>query len=376
MILKDLALCLDRIFNRYVALDWDKTGLQIGDPEKDIKKILVTLNITGDEVDEAISTNSDLILSHHPLIFNPLDTILSSKIIEKDIAKLIKNDIAVYAAHSNYDMMEGGLNDFVALHLGLIKLETIEDEYEQWYKFVVFVPEEAAEKIREIICQCGGGKWQNYSCCTFNTEGKGTFIPHEGSKPYTGKVGKMNFVDETRIECIVNKRDIGNLVDAVVKAHPYEEVAYDVYKIENKFKTDGLGRLGEFKKPQTFKSFSKKIKQVLGTEVFRWMYKKDVKVDAKKIEKAALVCGSANSLTGRLADIDCDLVVVGEISYHNALRIIESDKILVAVGHGSSEALAITGMSDKLEEFFKREKIKIGIIKSKYGYKSWRYQID
>jgi len=376
MILKDLALCLDRIFNRHIALDWDKTGLQIGDLEKDIKKILVTLDITGDESDEAVSTNSDLILSHHPLIFNPLDTILSSKTYEKEIVKLIKNDIAVYTAHTNYDMMAGGLNDFVAASLGLIKIETIEETYEQWYKFVVFVPEEAAGKIRDVVCQYGGGKWQNYSCCTFNIEGKGTFIPHEGSKPYTGKVGKMNYIDEVRIECIVNEKDLGKLVDAVIKAHPYEEVAYDVYKIENKFKAAGLGRLGEFEMPRTFKSFSKKIKQVLGIEVFRWMYKKDIKVDARKIEKAAVVCGSANSLTVSLADIDCDLVIVGEISYHNALRIIERGKILVAVGHGSSEALAITGMSDRLEEFFKKEKIKIGIIKSKYGYKSWRYQID
>ncbi|HJX01694.1 MAG TPA: Nif3-like dinuclear metal center hexameric protein, partial [Candidatus Humimicrobiaceae bacterium] len=321
MILKDLALCLDRIFNRRIALDWDKTGLQIGDQEKDIKKILVTLDITADEADEAVRTNSDLILSHHPLIFNPLDTILSSKNIEKEILKLIKNDIAVYSAHTNYDMMAGGLNDFIAESLGLININIIEEANEQWYKFVVFVPEEAAGKIRDVICKYGGGKWQNYSCCTFNIEGKGTFIPHEGSKPYTGKVGKMNFVDEIRIECIVNEMDLGKLVDSVVKAHPYEEVAYDVYKIDNKFKAAGLGRLGEFKKPQTFKSFSQKIKRVLGIEVFKWMYKKDVKVDAKKIGKAALVCGSANSLTGRLADIDCDLVVVGEISYHNALQI-------------------------------------------------------
>ncbi len=376
MILKDLALCLDRIFNRHIALDWDKTGLEIGDAQKDIKKILVTLDITGDEADEAVTTNSDLILCHHPLIFNPLSTILDSKTTEKEILKLIKNGIAVYAAHTNYDMMAGGLNDLIAGNLGLININIIEEANEQWYKFVVFVPKEAAGKIRDVICRYGGGKWQNYSCCTFNIEGKGTFIPYEGSKPYTGKVGRMNFVDEVRIECIVNGRDLWILVDAVVKAHPYEEVAYDVYKIENKFKAAGLGRLGEFEKPQTFKSFSQKIKRVLGIEVFRWMYKKDVKVDAKKIEKTALVCGSANSLTGRLADIDCDLVVVGEISYHNALRIIESGKILVAVGHSSSEALAITGMSAILEEFLKKEKIKIDILKSKYGYRSWRYQID
>src|SRR3989304_4600109 len=217
--------------------------------------------------------------------------------------------------------MTGGLNDFVAGILGFTNIEIIEERYEQWYKFVVFVPGEAAEEIRKIICQHGGGKWQNYSCCTFNVEGKGTFIPHKGSKPYTGKVGYMNYVDEVRIECIVNERELGSLIDAVVKAHPYEEVAYDVYKIENKFKGIGLGRWGELKKPQSFKSFTEKVKQELGIEVFSWMCKKDIKVDDKKIGKVALVCGSANSLTQRLIGIDCDLVIVGEISYHNALQI-------------------------------------------------------
>ena len=376
MILKDLALCLDKIFNRHVALIWDKTGLQIGNLEKDIKKILVTLDITSDVADEAVSTNSGLILTHHPLIFNSLDTILSSRTGEKEILELVENGIAVYSAHTNYDLMTGGLNDFVAGILGFTNIEIIEERYEQWYKFVVFVPGEAAEEIRKIICQHGGGKWQNYSCCTFNVEGKGTFIPHKGSKPYTGKVGYMNYVDEVRIECIVNERELGSLIDAVVKAHPYEEVAYDVYKIENKFKGIGLGRWGELKKPQSFKSFTEKVKQELGIEVFSWMCKKDIKVDDKKIGKVALVCGSANSLTQRLVGIDCDLVIVGEIGYHNALRIIESGKILIATGHGSSEALAITGMSDKLEDFLKKEKIEIDILKSKLGYKSWRYQID
>lgn len=376
MILKDLALCLDKIFNRHVALIWDKTGLQIGNLEKDIKKILVTLDITSDVADEAVSTNSGLILTHHPLIFNSLDTILSSRTGEKEILELVENGIAVYSAHTNYDLMTGGLNDFVAGILGFTNIEIIEERYEQWHKFVVFVPGEAAEEIRKIICQHGGGKWQNYSCCTFNVEGKGTFIPHKGSKPYTGKVGYMNYVDEVRIECIVNERELGSLIDAVVKAHPYEEVAYDVYKIENKFKGIGLGRWGELKKPQSFKSFAEKVKQELGIEVFSWMCKKDIKMDDKKIGKVALVCGSANSLTQRLVGIDCDLVIVGEIGYHNALQIMESGKILIATGHGSSEALAITGMSDKLEDFIKKEKIEIDILKSRSGYKSWRYQID
>jgi dinuclear metal center YbgI/SA1388 family protein len=376
MILKELVLCLDKIFNRSLALDWDKTGLQIGNLESDIKKILVTLDITSDVADEAINTNSNLILTHHPLIFNSLNTILSSRTVEKKVLALVENRIAVYCAHTNYDLMAGGLNDLVASDLGLVDTEIIEGQYEQWYKFVIFVPGEAAEEVRKVICQYGGGKWQNYSCCTFSVEGKGTFMPQEGSKPYTGKSGYINYVDEVRIECIVNERDLSSLIDAVVKAHPYEEVAYDVYKVENKFKEIGIGRLGKLEKPQTFKNFAGKIKQGLGIDGFEWLYKEDIKVDDKKINKVAIVCGSANSLTNSLADIDCDLVLVGEIGYHNALQIIESGKILIAAGHSSSEALAVTGMSGKLEDFFRGKKIKIDILESRSGYKSWRYRVD
>src|SRR3989304_542934 len=179
--------------------------------------------------------------------------------------------------------MTGGLNDFVAGILGFTNIEIIEERYEQWYKFVVFVPGEAAEEIRKIICQHGGGKWQNYSCCTFNVEGKGTFIPHKGSKPYTGKVGYMNYVDEVRIECIVNERELGSLIDAVVKAHPYEEVAYDVYKIENKLKGIGLGRWGELKKPHSFTTAASKLESERATARPTKASAQDIKMDDKKI---------------------------------------------------------------------------------------------
>lgn len=376
MILKELALSLDKIFNRSLALSWDKAGLQIGNLESDINKILITLDITGEVVDEAVNLNSDLILAHHPLIFNSLDTILSSKAGEKEILTLIENRIAVYCAHTNYDLMTGGLNDFVASTLDLTGTEIIEEQYEQWYKFVVFVPLKAEEKIRKVICQHGGGKWQNYTCCTFNIEGKGTFIPQKGSKPYIGEVGCVNYVDEVRIECIVNERNLSSLIDATIKAHPYEEVAYDVYKIENKFKDAGIGRLGKLKEPESFRDFTRKIKDRLGISGFKWLCKEDIKVDSKKIRKVAVVCGSGNSIARRLADIDYDLVIVGEIGYHNALQIIESGKILVAIGHGSSEKLATVDMCNKLEDFFQKQKIKIDILKSRLGYKSWRYQVD
>jgi len=376
MILKQLVLHLDRIFNKKLALSWDKIGLQIGNLESDIKKILITLDATGGTVGEAVSKNCGLILAHHPLIFDSLDTILSSGSGEKKILTLIENKVAFYCAHTNYDAMAGGLNDFAAGLLGLVNTGVIEDQDEQWYKFVVFVPVGSEEKVRKTICDQGSGKWRNYSCCTFSARGKGTFTPHEGSKPFIGKTGKMSLVDEVRIECIVGRNNLDELIKAVVSAHPYEEVAYDVYRIENKFKDEGIGRYGELEVPCSFKDFTAVVKDKLKIENLRWMFDKDTDIASKKIKKVALVCGSANSLSGKLADIDCDLVLVGEIGYHNAEKIIESGKVVMEIGHGISEKPAIDGMYNKLKSFFLKQKIEMDILKSKTGYRFWRYKFE
>lgn len=374
MILKELALALDKIFEKNLAMDWDKEGLEIGNLDSDVGKILVALNVTGDVAEEAASTGCDLVIAHHPLIFNPVENILSQGITGRVILKLIENKVAVYCAHTNYDAMSGGLNDLFISVLGLTGTEVIEGQNKQWYKFVIFTPRESEEKVREAICGQDGGKWRNYSCCTFSSEGKGTFIPGEGSKPYTGKVGRINYVDEVRLECIVNEENLAGLVRAAIDAHPYEEPAYDIYRIENKFAESGIGRLGKLKKQMPFKDFANEIKKKLNIDGFQWMGREDLK--DKKISSVAAVCGSASSLTARLASIDCDVIVVGEIGYHEALEIIESGKIIIAVGHGNSEKLAIDGIYRRLKDYFKENKIKIDILKSESEYSTWRYRVE
>lgn len=376
MILKELALCLDKVFNKNLALAWDKAGLQIGNLESNIKKILVTLNLVDAVAEEAINSGSNLIITHHPLIFNSLDTILSSVIGQKEILKLIENHISVYCAHTNYDSMAGGLNEVLAGKLELVDLDIIEEQSKQWYKFVIFVPPEAEEKIRNVICREGGGSWRNYSCCTFNVKGKGTFIPLEGSKPYTGKIGNINYADEVRIECIVDEKNLNRLIKEAIKAHPYEEVAYDIYRIENKFREAGAGRVGRLKENKTFADFSREIKGKLNIENFMWLSRDNIRPVNRRINKVAVVCGSANSLSGSLKNTDCDTVVVGEIGYHNALEIAESGKLIIVLGHGNSEKFAVDDIYNKLKKYFKENKIKAGILKSKRGYNLWRYEVE
>jgi dinuclear metal center YbgI/SA1388 family protein len=381
MILKDVTLHLDKLFEIYLAASWDKPGLQIGNLDNDIKQVLISVDVTDQVIREAKESNSGLIISHHPLIFYPLNSIINNNSNGKKILDLMENKISVYSAHTNYDSMHGGLNDYLAKKLELKNIVVIEPSDEQWYKFVIFVPIEAENKIRDIIGQNGGGRWGNYSNCTFNIHGKGTFKPLEGSNPYSGKTGELSTVNEVRIECIVSENNLSPLVQSVLKSHPYEEPAYDIYKIENKFTSAGFGRTGELEESMKAADFFKILKDKLHLKNFRWRINPGENNNPENlmIKKVAVINGSANSLSQRISisDYGCDLVVAGELKYQNSIEIIESGKILIEIGHYESEKLAIDDIYEKLLIYFKKNNINnLKIIKTKIENSSWRYYID
>jgi len=280
MILKELVSYLDRILNKELALSSDRVGLQVGNPDSDIKKILVALDVTRDIIEEAAAEKAGLILTHHPLIFAPLDTILGSKAGEREILTLAEKGIASYCAHTNYDFMPGGLNDYKAEILGL-----------------------------------------------------------ENTK--------------------------------IIDGRPDDEA----FSIVNKISGAGNGRLGELKKPESFKDFTKRVKDRLKIKGLRWMCDSRIDISSIKIKKVASASGSVNALTEKFTGIECDAIVVGEIKYHNALKIADSGKLIIEVGHGGSERPAIDGMYEKLNDFFKKHNIKMEILKSSVGCKIWRYEI-
>ncbi len=299
MILKELAAVFDTIFYKNLALDWDKIGLRVGNIQKDIRKILITLDLTDTVIQEAIEAKVDFILSHHPLLIEPMDSFLDTISLGAKLLEIIKHDIAIYTAHTNYDIMPEGLNVIFAKKLGIADIKPV---------------------YLEPAC--------------------------------------------------------------ITKAHPYEE---------NKITEGGLGIIGEFDIPVKLPAFFKKIKESLAISGFRWItgktHGKSQKEPAtimndglqnKLVKKILVINGSANSFTQRIAvsDFDCDIVIVGELNYHSALEIAESGKIIIEIGHGDSEKFAVDGMYDILNRYFKENDIKdIEIIKSKEGYKSWRYYI-
>jgi len=303
MILKELATVFDTIFYKNLALDWDKTGLSVGNIQKDIRKILITLDLTDSVIQEAIRAKVDLLLSHHPLLMEPIDSFLDTNSLGSKLLEIIKNSMALYTAHTNYDIMPEGLNAIFAKKLGLAGIKSA---------------------------------YLEPACAS--------------------------------------------------KAHPDEE---------NKFAEGGLGIIGELDVPVKLPVFFKKVKESLAISGFRWIAGKNQnKIPGKLQDKAAtiknddlenklvkkilVINGSANSFTQRIAvsDFDCDVVVVGELNYHSALEITESEKIIIEIGHGDSEKFAVDGMYDILNKYFKENGIKdIEVIKSKEGYKSWRYYI-
>ncbi|MCE5330081.1 Nif3-like dinuclear metal center hexameric protein, partial [bacterium] len=203
MKLKELSDILDCQFHKEYSLNWDNCGLLIGDFESEVKNVLISLDVTWDVINEALSTDANLIFSHHPLIFSPVRNIISNSYTGQAILNLIENKIALYCAHTNYDTMENGLNDYIADLLELNSKKSIVPVSTKWFKFVTFAPVDYEEKIRNSMCLAGGGQWKDYSCCTFKTEGKGSFKPGANANPFIGEKDSLSFVEEVKLECII-----------------------------------------------------------------------------------------------------------------------------------------------------------------------------
>jgi len=375
MILKEFVLGLDEIFQKDLALDWDRVGLQIGSSSSKINKILVTLDVDDELMEEAIASSTNLIISHHPVLFENMANITDYSSTGSRVLRLIENGIASYAAHTNYDIMDGGLNDIIAGRLDLEDISAIQAASKSWYKFVVFVPINNQVEIRKAICKSGGGKIGDYSCCTFSSRGRGTFLPGKDARPYIGKAGELSEVDEVRMECIVTENDLQGLKEAVIEAHPYEEPAYDIYRLENRIREAGPGRVGKLKDPIALNQLIRIIRKDLDLSDVGIFHRGVENTGNRMIEKVAVVSGSCNSLTGELAELDCDLIITGEISYHNAISLWESGKIVSMLGHGTIEKHAIDGMYDKLKNYIENNDLDIELRKTKWGYWDWRYDI-
>lgn len=351
----------------YAVAD-DKIGLQLGSLYKEVKKVLVALDVTDEVVEEAIREQADLIIAHHAIIYRPLPHIQTDTPAGRLYEKLIKHDIAVYIAHTNLDVADGGINDMMAEAIGLTKTEPLEEVHtDKLKKLVVFVPQDHAEKVRQALFEAGAGWIGDYSHCSFNIEGTGTFMPREGTDPFIGRQGKLEAVKEIRIETIVSQSIERKAVQAMLKAHPYEEVAYDLYPLDLKTRSFGLGRAGKLPKPMTLSELCALVKGVFEVPALRVVGDPD-----RLIRKAAVLGGSGSRYVRHAIFAGADVLITGDIDYHTAHDALAAGIALIDPGH-NVEKIMKQGVADILQKKLQDRKWSTTVTASKVHTEPFRF---
>lgn len=331
-----------------LAEDWDNVGLMVGSREDTIKKVMVCLDVTPQVIEAAEVANVNLIVSHHPFIFKGLKRINREDLKGKMIIELIKKGINVYSAHTNLDATYGGINQYLSGLLGLKNLKNLKKyKTERLLKLVVFVPKESLDTVRDAVGKAGAGWIGNYSDCSFTTEGIGTFKPQEGTNPYIGTQGNLEKVEEYRIETVASEKNIDRIVSAMKSVHPYEEVAYDIYPLEISGKEYGMGCVGEVDNGMNVKAFVEVVKSKLNTGNVRVIGNLD-----REIKKAAVFCGSFDNSIMGLVNTKADVLVTGDVKYHDALDMLQMGMCVIDAGHFSTERIIVPRLVELLKQRF------------------------
>ncbi|MGI6224751.1 MAG: Nif3-like dinuclear metal center hexameric protein [Peptococcales bacterium] len=330
---RDIINVLEGLAHPKHAENWDKIGLQIGDPDSMVQKVMVTLDITLPVIEEAVENKVDLIIVHHTPMFNPLESIRWDKPQGKLIKRIIEANINLYCAHTNLDSALGGVNDVLASKLELTNIRVLSPSWQEEYvKLVVFVPKGYEEQVRSAMAQQGAGHIGDYSDCTFQLSGTGTFRPLEGTNPFIGELGQLEKVEEYRIETIVSEEKVQSVLQAMIEVHPYEEVAYDLYPLANKGAHSGLGRIGDLRAESTLEQLIEKVKTVLNIKGIR--YVGDLNTPVKKV---AVCGGSGASLLKTALQKGAQVFITGDIKYHEAQDAESMGLALIDAGHFATE---------------------------------------
>jgi dinuclear metal center YbgI/SA1388 family protein len=359
---------MEELAPKHYAVPDDKIGLQLGTLHKEISNVLVALDVNDEVIDEAIRLNANLIVAHHAIIFRPLTHLQTDSVAGKLYEKLIKHDIAVYIAHTNLDVAEGGVNDMMADAIGLSGLASLEDVHtDKLKKLVVFVPEDHLETVRQALFGAGAGWIGQYSHCSFNIQGTGTFVPEAGSDPFIGKQGKLEQVREVRLETIVPQSIEKRAVQAMLKAHPYEEVAYDLYQLDLKGRTFGLGRVGKLQEPVTLEQLCKLVKASYEVPTVRLVG--DLQ---RKVQKIAVLGGSGGRYVRHAIFAGADVLITGDIDYHTAQDALAAGLCLIDPGH-NVEKIMKRGVADYLRAKLQEKKSETGVFASEIDTEPFRF---
>lgn len=331
----DLFQQMEKWAPKSLAYDWDPVGLQVGSSNGETKKVMITLDVTEAVVKEAAEKDVNLIIAHHPLLFKSVQHIDMDTIKGKVIQQLIKHDITVYAAHTNLDVAKGGVNDLLCDALKLDHTENLVPiESEQLFKLAVYVPQTHTESVREALGGAGAGHLGNYSHCTFQTSGTGTFKPLEDADPFIGEKLSSVKVEEHRLETIVREADVAEVLQAMKEAHPYEEVAYDIFLLHQTGEESGLGRVGYLPVEMSLEALCEKVKAAFSLEGLRF-----VGNPKQKVRKVAVLGGSGEKFVQQAIAQKADVYITGDMTFHAAQDAMEMGFSIIDPGHYVEEIM-------------------------------------
>ncbi|HVM89404.1 MAG TPA: Nif3-like dinuclear metal center hexameric protein [Puia sp.] len=346
MKISDIISHLETIAPPAYQENYDNAGLLTGTLGHQCTGVLTTLDCTEEIVQEAISKNCNLIVAHHPIIFGGLKKITGKNYVEKAVITAMKNDIAIYAIHTNLDNVLHGVNYKIADKLGLINRQILWPKKSTQKKLYTFVPVADLEKVRTAIFNAGAGIIGNYENVSFGAEGTGSFIPGKDAKPFVGEVGKRHYENEIKIETVFPAYLQNQIVAALIEAHPYEEVAYDIIELDNSNNRVGSGLIGELPEPIDEKAFLQRVKELFSLTVI-----KHTRLLGKPLMKIALCGGAGSFLISRALAASADFYITADIKYHEFFD--ANDRLVVAdIGHYESEQYTIDLLYDILLEKF------------------------
>ncbi len=346
MIIKQITDHLEELSPLAYAEDFDNVGLLVGQSKTEVTGVLVTLDTLEITIDEAILKNCNLIVSFHPIIFKGLKKFNGKSYVERVVMKAIKNDIAIYAMHTALDNSFKGVSAKMCELIGLRNTKVLLPKKGLIKKLTTYVPNKNADDLRQSLFAAGAGNIGNYENCSFNTEGKGTYRGNEKSNPLIGEKGKTHTEAETLISVIFEKHLEKNILKALIKNHPYEEVAYEIIGLENIHQNIGMGMYGELEKEMDPLEFLNLLKDKFQLKVIRHSALGD-----KKIKKVAVLGGSGSFAIGQAKSVGADIYITADLKYHDFYQA-EDQIILADIGHYESEQFTKNLIVDHLTKKF------------------------
>jgi len=334
---------MDSRFPPSWAEDWDRLGLQVGNPDQQVERIGISLEATPRSVSWAIRNAIQLLISHHPLFFEPLFSLESNREPGRTASRMIQADLSLLVAHTNLDAAPEGVSTALARRLGLNATTPLEKRLQEGVKVVFFIPVGYEEKITEALGVLKAGRIGPYGLCTFKCRGEGTYVPDVGSHPFLGEIGCLRRVSEWRLEVLTNKAEVAELIKKIRLVHPYEEMAYDVYPVENPSAEVGLGRVGHYDPPIPWETLIQRLKQEVEAPWVR------VSGEIPQAVQTIAVCGgSGGRMIPAALSAGAEVLICGEIGYHPIVSNQGQGLTLIEIGHYPSEKWVIPVLAEVL----------------------------